>query len=235
MGMSLKDYLFYQDDWSTIYCGDCLEIMPLIKKYEATLCVTDPPYNFTTASAGSGKLDPWADLCNSAFWFSAWYRESLNIVGEAGALWTFCNWRTIPTVMRAVFLIDNQIESLLVWDKDWIGPGGPNGLRPSYELVALIRNSEFSLKDRSIYDIQKFPWSSTKPNHPAEKPVKLIQWLIEISGDGTVLDPFLGSGTTCVAAKNLNRKSIGIEINPKYCEIAVKRLRQEVFDFRKTP
>ena len=49
--------------------------------------------------------------------------------------------------------------------------------------------------------------------------------------DDVILDPFLGSGTTCVAAKNLNRKSIGIEIEPKYCEIAVKRLRQESFDF----
>jgi DNA modification methylase len=70
--------------------------------------------------------------------------------------------------------------------------------------------------------------------HPTQKPVALMQWCIQqVKQTGTILDPFLGSGTTCVAAKNLNRKSIGIEINPKYCTIAVKRLRQEVFDFRK--
>jgi len=72
-------------------------------------------------------------------------------------------------------------------------------------------------------------------NHPTQKPLELFQWLVKNYSEktDTILDPFLGSGTTCVAAKNLNRKSIGIEINPKYCEIAVKRLRQEVFDFRK--
>ena len=71
--------------------------------------------------------------------------------------------------------------------------------------------------------------------HPALYPIEIPKRFIEyLSGCGNlILDPFLGSGTTCVAAKNLNRKSIGIEINPKYCEIAVKRLRQEVFDFRK--
>ena len=76
----------------------------------------------------------------------------------------------------------------------------------------------------------------TEFNHPCPKPYEVWNWLINrvsISVNDRIFDPFLGSGTTCVAAKNLNRKSIGIEINPKYCEIAVKRLRQEVFDFRK--
>ena len=68
--------------------------------------------------------------------------------------------------------------------------------------------------------------------HPSQKPVKLIMEIISRHNGNTILDPFMGSGTTLVAAKNLNRKSIGIEIEPKYCEIAVKRLRQEVFDFR---
>jgi len=73
-----------------------------------------------------------------------------------------------------------------------------------------------------------------KSIHPAAMPVypiqRLVDWFTE--SNHMILDPFMGSGTTLVAAKNLNRKSIGIEIEPKYCEIAVKRLKQEVFDFR---
>ncbi len=71
--------------------------------------------------------------------------------------------------------------------------------------------------------------------HPSPKIVSAYHKMIEqfSNEQDIILDSFLGSGTTCIAAKNLNRKSIGIEIEPKYCEIAVKRLRQEVFDFRK--
>lgn len=71
--------------------------------------------------------------------------------------------------------------------------------------------------------------------HPTQKPLNLIEILLKQYDAQTILDPFMGSGTTLVAAKNLNRKSIGIEIEEKYCAIAVKRLRQEVFDFRKKP
>ena len=128
---------YYQDKWATIYHGDCLEVMPELEPVD--LVIADPPYNFTTASAGQGKLNPWADLCNSAYWFAAWLKIAmLRLRKLQGAIWQFCNWRTIPTITKAVFDIDQQIESLLIWDKDWIGPGGPRGLRPAYEMVALI-------------------------------------------------------------------------------------------------
>lgn len=221
---------YYQDKFCTVYHGDCLEIMPELEPVD--LVVADPLYNFTTASAGSGKLNPWPDLCNSAYWFAAWLKLAMDRLRKLqGAVWQFCNWRTIPTITKATFDIDQQIESLLIWDKDWIGPGGQRGLRPSYEMVALICWHDFQIKNRGIYDIKKVPWSSHKSYHPAEKPRDLIKWLIEISAGKLILDPFMGSGTTLVAAKQLNRKAIGIEIEEKYCEIAVRRLAQEVIEF----
>lgn len=68
--------------------------------------------------------------------------------------------------------------------------------------------------------------------HPTQKPVELMTWCISLADDpATILDPFMGSGTTLRAAKDLGRKAIGIEIEEKYCEIAAKRMQQEVFDF----
>ena len=68
-------------------------------------------------------------------------------------------------------------------------------------------------------------------NHPSQKPVKLIRYLIQETDAQTILDPFMGSGTTLRAAKDLGRKAIGIEIEEKYCKIAAKRMAQEVLNF----
>jgi site-specific DNA-methyltransferase (adenine-specific) len=67
--------------------------------------------------------------------------------------------------------------------------------------------------------------------HPTQKPIALMKWCLDIFSVGVVLDPFMGSGTTLRAAKDLGRKAIGIEIEERYCEIAAKRLRQRVLDF----
>ncbi len=223
---------YFETELGKLYHGDCLDVMNEIEQVD--LIIADPPYNFTTASAGSGKINPWADICNSSLWFSTWQKIALRKLEiKQGALWNFCNWRTLATITKSIFDIKHQIESLMIWNKCWIGPGGPRGLRPSYELVALVCHSQFKIANRGIYDIQEFPWSGIKPSgHPAEKPIDLITYLIKISGGDIIMDPFLGSGTTAIACEKLNRKWIGIEMSKEYCEMAVDRIKKETAQYK---
>lgn len=223
---------YYDHAGITIYHGDCREIIPELEGVR--LVVTDPPYVFGLAStAQEGKAGGWGDLMNNAAFFAALLRDFERLIGgNAGAVWMFNSWRSFPVLARAAFEARWAIESLMVWDKEWIGPGGPNGLRPSYELAALWVTGGFRVANRSTPDIWREQWSSHKPSgHPAEKPEPLIRRIIAAGPvSGAVLDPFLGSGTTLVAAKNLGHSAIGIEIEERYCEIAAQRLSQEVLD-----
>lgn len=213
----------------TIYHGDCREILPAMSSVR--LVVTDPPYVFGIAStAQESKAGGWGDLMNSSVWYESWLSEAKRLTeNEQGAAWVFNSWRSFPVLARASYGVRWPVESLLVWDKDWIGPGGQKGLRPSYELAALFAQPDFSLANRGLPDIWRSKWSSQKPNgHPAEKPVPLLARIIRESGGGRVLDPFVGSGSTLIAAKQEGYEAIGIEIEERYCEIAATRLAQEV-------
>jgi hypothetical protein len=143
-------------------------------------------------------------------------------------MWSFCNWRSLPVVMRAASDAGLPITSTLVWDKQWIGPGGTQGLRPSYELACLFAKPDFAIPDRGTPDVWQHKTGGHKPNgHPAEKPVDLMRRIIRTSGNaGVVLDPFMGSGTTLVAAQTEGVRAIGIEAEVKWCELAVSRLAQ---------
>lgn len=224
---------YYEHAGITIYNADCREVLPHIGQVD--LVLTDPPYTFGIAStAQEGKAGGWGDLMNSSIFYESWLSECKRLTANTqGAAWVFNSWRSFPVLARAAYAISWPIESLMVWDKCWIGPGGSRGLRPSYELAALFVQPQFSIPNRGIPDIWRCQWSSVKPNgHPAEKPPDLMVRMIRESGSrDLILDPFMGSGTTLVAAKQLGRRAIGIEIEEKYCEIAAKRLQQEMLDF----
>lgn len=211
----LKDYLYYQDDWATIYCGDCREILPMLEPVD--LVLTDPPYN-VGKHFGENTDDNRSDYEE---WCGKWFGDlkSRNILITPGIAnlrqWLIMNPRWVIAWVK-----DNSMKRITIGFNCW-------------EPVLFWGESQ----PESYRDVITCPTIPQNVNgHPTPKPEKLFLMLIsDYSENGNlILDPFLGSGTTCVAAKNLNRKSIGIEIEEKYCAIAVKRLRQSVFDFRKT-
>ena len=206
-----------------LWHGDCLEILPGLPRLGAV--ITDPPYSINTKSDGSGKLSPWGDLVNSAHWYAAWMREARGRLAQDGALWTCLNWRSMVTFQKAACDLAWPIDSLMVWDKRWIGPGGVRGLRPSYELVALFGMPGFAIKDRGLPDVQPFPVGSYKASgHPAEKPVALLDFLVKHTPADLVCDPFMGSGTTAVACAAAGRSFIGIEMDRRWFDLTCERI-----------
>lgn len=169
---------YYEDDAVTIYHGDALDVLPALDSASVGAVITDPPYIIGAVSAGNmaSKSGGWGDMMNSAHWFAAWYREVDRILRRDGSFWTFCNWRSLPVVMRAAIDAQLAVTSMLVWDKEWIGPGGVQGLRPSYELVALMAQPDFAVRDRSTPDVWRHKVGSYKEHgHPAEKPERLVR------------------------------------------------------------
>ena len=210
-----------------LYLGECLDTLDKLPMVSAV--ITDPPYMINTKSDGTGKINPWSDYCNDALWYTAWIEKVREHLMPNGCLWTCMNWRSIVTFQKAACDAGWPIESLMVWDKQWIGPGGKKGLRPSYELVALFTMPEFQIPNRGLPDIQRFKWSSHKPyGHPAEKPEEMMRWIIENStqeGD-VVVDIFMGSGTVGAAAISTGRRFIGIEQDAKWFDVAQRRIEE---------
>ncbi len=206
---------YYADDLVTIYHGDCREWMP-----EADVIVTDPPYGYShssgrEASAWRGEViagDDSTDVRDSVL--AAWPGPAV-VFGS-------CKMPA-PAGTRAT----------LVWDKGLAAGMGDLSIpwKPNWEHVYIIGTGFSGRRDSGVISGRGYnvvTWASKGRVHPNEKPVGLMRDLIEKCPPGVVLDPFMGSGSTLVAAKSLGRRAIGIEIEERYCEIAANRCRQEV-------
>ena len=232
---------FYEHDGITIYHGDCFDVLTGLSGSSAKLVLADPPYMIGAVSVGNpkAKCGTWADMLNSSRWFTEWFKASRRVLTPDGFLVSFGNWRSLPTLIHGLSRCDWQATNCIIWDKDWIGPAAPNALRPVWELCLTVAMPEATVRNRSATDLIRHKWMAAHSGtftHPAEKPVALLKQMIETftEAGSLVVDPFAGSGSTLVAAKESCRQAIGIEIEERYCEIAAKRLSQEVFDFAGT-
>ena len=216
----------------TLHQGDCLDVLKTLESGSVDAVVTDPPYMLGAASTRRGERpqSPIADWTNASRWYREWLSEAFRIAKPAAPVWMFGNWRTLPVLEIAVQALARRITSVLVWDKEWIGVGSMNGLRCQYELVFLMGGPEFAIGNRSISDIWQEKWASSRPNgHPQEKPIALASRMLDVSETpegGTILDPFMGSGTTGVACVQTGRKFVGVEIDPAYYAIAQRRIAE---------
>ena len=211
---------FYEDGSVTIYHGDCRELLPEI---EADVLVTDPPYgvNLNTAyrSARRGVLagaNDYAPIAGDDKPFDPAFLLGF----DAAILWG-ANYYANRLPARGSWLIwdkregsgfNDQADAELAW------MNGVTGTVP--RLFAHRWNGMIKASERDERRV-----------HPTQKPVALMKWCIGFFPDAKViLDPFMGSGTTLRAAKDLGRKAIGIELEERYCEIAAERCAQEVLD-----
>lgn len=225
-------------DRYTLYCGDCLEILPELSGVDSV--ITDPPYSSGArtatsirARAGMTRGEQWKDevLMNDRMTTTGfvWMMRHVAIdcaaiLSPGGSFLSFIDWRQYPQLYGAIETSNLRIQNLVVWDKEVIGMG--NGFRNRHELIIHASNGVPNVFDKGTANIITAKRISSSDIHPTEKPESIYLSILPVISDKhhTILDPFMGSGTTGVACANLGRKFIGIEIEPKYYDIARRRI-----------
>lgn len=206
---------YYQDHYCTIYHGDCREIKP----DGVDAIISDPPYGIGHVHSGGGK--------------GKHNRRNLSLIVGDFEPFDPARWLTYKTVI--LWGADHYAYRLprgrwLVWDK----LDGLESFDDFSDIEVAWHNRPGAAR------LFRYLWKGICQagdkeggrQHPSQKPTPLMRWCIEQAGETSlILDPYMGSGTTLRAAKDLQRKAIGIEIEERYCEIAANRLAQEVLAF----
>jgi len=201
---------YYEEGGITLYCGDCREILPEFEDKSFDLCLTDPPYGIKRFEKGFGytRFRGYGVEVDGITWDKKPDRKTLMLCldkSKQSVVWGANNFQLPPT------------EHFLVWDK--------------MQTVDNFASAEYAWSSLStpakVFRLSIHKHNHSDKYHPTQKPVPLMKWCLGFAPEAIiVLDPFCGSGTTLLAAKQLGRKAVGIEISEKYCEIAVKRLAQ---------
>ena len=203
---------YYEHAGITIYHGDCREVLPWLEP--ADLVLTDPPYGHGERWQGGtwGAAEMYRD---AERWDAEKFQDiTLSLIlrlGYESIIWGGNYYQLPPSRCWFAWYKNPSLDTLADFELAW---------------TSFDRPSKSFFEDRN---------PDGKRMHPTQKPLSLMKWCIQQCRFDdiaiTILDPFMGSGTTLRAAKDLGRRAIGIEIEEKYCEIAAKRLSQEVLDF----
>jgi site-specific DNA-methyltransferase (adenine-specific) len=228
---------YYQDENVTIFHGDCIEIMPELQR--ADVLISDPPYSKTTHGnvRTSNDLPDAKAATSRVIDFDGIDADELRRIFDIAnpIRWSvfFCD-----NVLAAQLMLDPPTCTGFVRQSVWVKPSGApqiTGDRPAmwWESIMAFHPPGKKQWNGGGHHGNYFCTSDKYTDHPTSKPLQMVRDLADrFSNDGeTILDPFMGSGTTLRAAKDLGRKAIGIELDEKYCEIAAKRMAQGVLDF----
>jgi len=217
---------YYSDSLVTIYHGDCREVLPFVT---ADLLLTDPPYGIRADKrqhdgAKRGGMSGRGCAAKRDYGASDWDTEP----PDASTLALILSKAPLSIIWGGNYMALPPARCWLVWDKDngttkfadaelaWTNINQPVRLI-SHRWNGMLR----AKSDDGDYRV-----------HPTQKPVPVMRWCLGFAPEArTVIDPYMGSGTTLIAARDLGKRAVGVEREERYCEIAAERCRQEVLDF----
>lgn len=233
----------------TVINGDCLKVLQSWPDRSVDLVVTSPPYNIRNSTGNGMKYS----VPHNSMWipelskgydgyddnmphdeYAKWQHnvllECMRILKDDGAIFYNHKWRVQNGLLqdRSDIVYDLPLRQIIIWERC----GGLNFqasyFLPTYEVIYMICKKDFKLvpKANSLGDVWKIKQDLNNP-HPAPFPIELPYRIISSTNAKIILDPFLGSGTTAIAAKQLGRHYIGIELSEKYCKMAEERILKE--------
>jgi site-specific DNA-methyltransferase (adenine-specific) len=205
--------------------GDCLEEMKHIESGSVDMVLTDPPYGMSFQSNYRKEKHRRISGDNELDWIDSFSCEIHRISKENSAHYVFCSFHFIDKFKQSLEKYF-KVKNILVWEKNNTSMGDLKAdFAPKIEFIIFLHKGRRLINGKRDPNIFKFSRTGNKL-HPTEKPVDLCEYLITkfSSEEEIVFDPFMGSGTTGVACKNLNRDFIGIEKDEEYFEIAKERI-----------
>lgn len=229
-----------------VHCMDCVQLMNQLPEKSVSVIVTSPPYNLKN-STGNGMKDGRGGKWSNAALINGyanhsddmpypqyveWQRQCLTammrVLKDDGVIFYNHKWRVQDGLIqdRREIIDGFPVRQIIIWKRK----GGINFnagyFLPTYEVIYVIAKPDFKLapKANAQGDVWDIPQARDN-EHPAPFPIELAQRCIAATVGGVVLDPFMGSGTTALAAEILNREWIGAELSADYCKIAENRIK----------
>jgi len=205
-----------------IHCMDCIEGLKQIEDNSVDCIITDPPYGINYKSNHYKGENPHTPIINDDTLFIP-MNELKRVLKPTGAMFIFFSHK-VP-------LVDKDLKNVIIWVKNnWTAGDLYGDFGNQYECIGFIPNKEFKIKGKrysNIWNFDRLP--ADKLKHPTQKPKSIIRRIIQVASkeEDIVLDPFMGSGTTAVVSKEMNRKFIGFEIEESYFNIINERLSQD--------
>ena len=236
-----------KDFHNKIIAGDCIEVIQQIPSASIDLIVTSPPYNLRNSTGNGMKDGRGGKWSNAALLdgyhdhqdnmphdeYNNWQRECLSemlrVIPDDGAIFYNHKWRVQKGLLqdRQEIVDGFPVRQIIIWRRKGGINFNPGYFLPTYEVIYLIAKKNFKLakKANAFGDVWDIGQELNNP-HPAPYPFELAERCIASTNAQVVLDPFMGSGTTALAAKFHNRIYIGIDKSKEYCAMARKRLKE---------
>lgn len=241
-----------------IYNADCLDVLSQIENQSIDLVVTDCPYKIVSGGATKnrdntavgGILGKHRGVSNNLnieetrkgkmfkhndILFKDWLPEIYRVLKPNTHCYIMINARNVKELQTECEKVGFQFQNLLIWEKGNVTPN--KFYMNAYEMILMLKKGKArKINNMGYSNILKVPNVKGQRNHPTEKPIELMKILIENSSNigDVVLDPFMGSGSTGVACKDLQRDFIGIEIDKTYFDVAERRLADNLWNTPKS-